>query len=49
VLVENFAPGVMERLNLGEEVLRDGEPAAHLRLGLGYGKTARTATTLRWT
>ena len=34
VLVENFAPGVMERLGLAEAVLRAGQPAARLRVQL---------------
>jgi CoA:oxalate CoA-transferase len=39
VLVENFAPGVMERLNLGEEVLRNANPRLIYASGSGYGKT----------
>jgi len=39
VLVENFAPGVMERLNLGEEVLREANPRLIYASGSGYGKT----------
>ena len=34
VLVQNFRPGVMERLGLGWETVRALEPAAGLRLGL---------------
>jgi CoA:oxalate CoA-transferase len=39
VLVENFAPGVMERLDLGEEVLRQANPKLVYASGSGYGKT----------
>jgi CoA:oxalate CoA-transferase len=39
VLVENFAPGVMERLDLGEAVLRETNPRLIYASGSGYGKT----------
>lgn len=39
VLVENFAPGVMERLDLGEAVLRNANPRLIYASGSGYGKT----------
>jgi len=39
VLVENFAPGVMDRLDLGEEVLRKANPRLIYASGSGYGKT----------
>jgi formyl-CoA transferase len=39
VLVENFAPGVMDRLNLGEQVLREANPRLIYASGSGYGKT----------
>lgn len=39
VLVENFAPGVMSRLDLGEEVLRKANPRLIYASGSGYGKT----------
>ena len=39
VLVENFAPGVMERLNLGEAVLREANPRLIYAAGSGYGTT----------
>ncbi len=39
VLVENFAPGVMDRLDLGEEVLRQANPKLVYASGSGYGKT----------
>ncbi len=39
VLVENFAPGVMNRLGLGEEVLREANPNLIYASGSGYGKT----------
>ncbi|MDP2443753.1 CaiB/BaiF CoA transferase family protein [Rhodoferax sp.] len=39
VLVENFAPGVMERLDLGETVLREANPRLIYAAGSGYGKT----------
>jgi CoA:oxalate CoA-transferase len=39
VLVENFAPGVMDRLNLSEEVLRKANPKLIYAAGSGYGKT----------
>lgn len=39
VLVENFAPGVMDRLDLGEEVLRKTNPKLIYASGSGYGKT----------
>ncbi len=37
VVVENFAPGVMERLGLGEAKLRDLNPALVIASGSGYG------------
>ncbi|BCN38968.1 hypothetical protein ALDI51_22870 [Alicycliphilus denitrificans] len=39
VLVENFAPGVMDRLGLGESVLRKANPKLIYAAGSGYGKT----------
>ena len=39
VLVENFAPGVMDRLDLGEEALRKTNPKLIYASGSGYGKT----------
>lgn len=39
VLVENFAPGVMERLDLGEIVLREANSRLIYAAGSGYGKT----------
>lgn len=39
VLVENFAPGVMDRLDLGEAVLRERNPKLIYAAGSGYGKT----------
>lgn len=39
VLVENFAPGVMDRLDLGQEVLRQVNPKLIYASGSGYGKT----------
>lgn len=39
VLVENFAPGVMERLDLGETVLHEANPRLIYAAGSGYGKT----------
>ena len=39
VLVENFAPGVMERLDLSEEILRKANPKLIYASGSGYGKT----------
>ena len=39
VLVENFAPGVMERLGLSEAVLREANPTLVYASSSGYGKT----------
>lgn len=39
VLVENFAPGVMDRLGLGEDVLREANPRLIYASGSGYGKS----------
>ena len=39
VLVENFAPGVMERLGLAEPVLRQANPNIVLASSSGYGKS----------
>ena len=39
VLVENFAPGVMERLDIGEDVLREVNPRLIYASGTGYGKS----------
>ena len=39
VLVENFAPGVMERLGLGETVLREANPRLVYASSSGYGKS----------
>src|SRR4029453_13833788 len=39
VLVENFAPGVMERLGLPEEVLREANPKLVYASSSGYGKS----------
>ncbi len=39
VCVENFAPGVMERLRLGEDVLRATNPSLVIASGSGYGST----------
>lgn len=39
VLVENFAPGVMERLGLSEDVLHKANPKLIYAAGSGYGKT----------
>jgi formyl-CoA transferase len=39
VLVENFAPGVMERLDIGEDVLRELNPRLIYASGTGYGKS----------
>jgi CoA:oxalate CoA-transferase len=39
VLVENFAPGVMDRLGLGEEVLRVANPKLIIASSSGYGST----------
>ena len=35
VFAENFAPGVIERLGFGYDVVREINPADHLRLGQG--------------
>ncbi|MGX7698357.1 CaiB/BaiF CoA transferase family protein [Gordonia polyisoprenivorans] len=42
VVVENFAPGVMERLQLGFEVLHDINPALVLASGRAYGEHPAT-------
>ncbi len=39
VLVENFAPGVMERLGLTEHVLHEANARLIIASGSGYGKT----------
>lgn len=39
VLVENFAPGVMDRLDLGEAVLRQANARLVIAAGSGYGKS----------
>ena len=39
VLVENFAPGVMERLGLAEAPLREANPRLVIASSSGYGKT----------
>jgi CoA:oxalate CoA-transferase len=39
VLVENFAPGVMERLGLTTDVLHAANPKLIIASGSGYGKT----------
>jgi hypothetical protein len=39
VLVENFAPGVMERLDLGIDVLHAANPRLICAAGSGYGRT----------
>lgn len=39
VLVENFAPGVMQRLGLTEAVLREANARLIVASGSGYGKT----------
>jgi CoA:oxalate CoA-transferase len=39
VLVENFAPGTMERLGVGYEVLRQENPRLVYASGSGYGRT----------
>jgi formyl-CoA transferase len=39
VLVENFAPGVMERLGVGEAVLQPANPRLIYASSSGYGKT----------
>lgn len=39
VVVENFAPGVMERLGLGESVLRGVNPKLVYASGSGYGSS----------
>jgi formyl-CoA transferase len=39
VLVENFAPGVMERLGLGAAALHAANPRLIIASGSGYGKT----------
>lgn len=39
VLVENFAPGVMDRLGLDEAVLRETNPRLIYAAGSGYGKS----------
>ena len=36
VCVENFAPGTIERLGLGYDVVRDAQPRHHLRPGEGF-------------
>lgn len=37
VVVENYAPGVMDRLGLGEDVLRSSNPSLVIASGSGYG------------
>jgi CoA:oxalate CoA-transferase len=39
VLVENFAPGAMERLGIGYEVLREVNPRLVFGSGSGFGRT----------
>src|SRR5678816_473077 len=39
VLVENYAPGVMERLGLSEAVLREANPKLIYASSSGYGKS----------
>jgi CoA:oxalate CoA-transferase len=39
VLVENFRPGVMDRLGLGEAVLREANPDIIIASGSGFGST----------
>jgi CoA:oxalate CoA-transferase len=41
VLVENFRPGVMDRLGLGPAVLRDRNPRLIFASGSGYGQTGQ--------
>jgi formyl-CoA transferase len=39
VVVENYAPGVMERLGLGDDLLREVNPRLIVASGSGYGST----------
>ena len=49
VLIENFAPGVMERLGLGAAALLEINPRLIYGSSSGYGTTGRIVTIRRWT
>ena len=47
VVVNNFRPGVMERMGLGYEELQRINPRIIWAMGSGYGATARTSARAR--